>query len=191
MITSFQTEAGGLDHQDSMPASPDPEQLPTTAQELAGFDDAISGFWSTRQSIDLRHVEGAIYVAPGRQRAAQQSVWLKAAGRLPDDPLLHAAVLAYSSDYSLLEPVLRRHGLAWADPRLRPASLDHAMWFHRPARADEWTLYTQASPVRVRRTRAGGRADVRGRRHAGGLGGPGGHVARQGVLTAAARRVSR
>ena len=62
-------------------------------------------------------------------------------------------MLAYSSDYSLLEPVLRRHGLAWADPRLRPASLDHAMWFHRPARADEWMLYTQASPPR-RRSRA-------------------------------------
>jgi acyl-CoA thioesterase II len=158
MITSFQTQADGLDHQDSMPASPDPEQLPTTAQELADFDDAISGFWSTRQSIDLRHVEGAIYVAPGRQRAAQQSVWLKAASRLPDDPLLHAAVLAYSSDYSLLEPVLRKHGLAWADPRLRPASLDHAMWFHRPARADEWTLYTQASP-----SASGGRGLATGR----------------------------
>jgi acyl-CoA thioesterase-2 len=65
---------------------------------------------------------------------------------MPDDPLLHAAVLAYCSDYSLLEPVLRRHGIAWADPRLRPASLDHAMWFHRPARADDWTLYTQDSP---------------------------------------------
>ena len=158
MITSFQTQADGLDHQDSMPASPDPEQLPTTAQELADFDDAISGFWSTRQSIDLRHVEGAIYVAPGRQRAAQQSVWLKAASRLPDDPLLHAAVLAYSSDYSLLEPVLRKHGLAWADPRLRPASLDHAMWFHRPARADEGTLYTQASP-----SASGGRGLATGR----------------------------
>jgi acyl-CoA thioesterase-2 len=65
---------------------------------------------------------------------------------LPDDPLLHAAVLAYASDYALLEPVIRRHGLAWSDPRLRPASLDHAMWFHRPARADDWVLYTQSSP---------------------------------------------
>jgi acyl-CoA thioesterase-2 len=158
MITSFQTQAGGLDHQDSMPASPDPEQLPTTAEELADVDEAVSGFWSRRQSIDLRHVEGAVYVTPGRQRAAQQSVWLKAAGRLPDDPLLHAAVLAYSSDYSLLEAVLRKHGLAWADPRLRPASLDHAMWFHRPARADEWTLYTQASP-----SASGGRGLATGR----------------------------
>jgi len=146
MITSFQTEAEGLDHQDPMPASPDPETLPTVADELAHIDHPAAQFWSGRRAIDLRHVEGAIYVKPGRQRAPRQSVWLKALGRMPDDPLLHAAVLAYCSDYSLLEPVLRRHGIAWADPRLRPASLDHAMWFHRPARADEWTLYTQDSP---------------------------------------------
>ena len=62
---------------------------------------------------------------------------------MPDDDLLHAAVLAYSSDYVLLEPILRRHGVGWGDPRLRPASLDHAMWFHRPARVDDWLLYVQ------------------------------------------------
>lgn len=146
MITSFQTGASGLDHQDSMPAAPDPESLQTLAEGFAGVDDAQATFWSKDKAIDLRHVEGAIYVLPGRQRAAQQSVWLKAIGQMPDDPLVHAAVLAYSSDYSLLEPVLRRHGLAWSDRRLRAASLDHAMWFHRPGRADDWTLYTQSSP---------------------------------------------
>ena len=81
-----------------------------------------------------------------------------AVGHIPDDPLVHAAVLAYSSDYSLLEPVLRRHGLAWSDRRLRAASLDHAMWFHRPGRADDWTLYTQASP-----SASGGRGLAAGR----------------------------
>ena len=70
-------------------------------------------------------------VRPSAGREDHQSVWLRALGPLPDDPLLHAAVLAYALDYSLLEPVLRRHGLAWSDPRLRVASLDHAMWFHR------------------------------------------------------------
>jgi acyl-CoA thioesterase-2 len=78
--------------------------------------------------------------------AVDQSVWLRAVGDLPDDPLVHAAVLAYASDYTLLEPVIRRHGLAWSDRRLRPASLDHAMWFHRPAKVDDWILYTQESP---------------------------------------------
>jgi acyl-CoA thioesterase-2 len=146
MIASFQAEAGGLDHQDQMPAAPDPEALPSVEDTLATVDHPAAQFFAYQRPIDLRHVEGHLYLKPGAQRAAQQSVWLKAIGALPDDPLLHAAVLAYASDYSLLESVLRRHGLAWSDRRLRPASLDHAMWFHRPGRADEWTLYTQQSP---------------------------------------------
>ena len=146
MITSFQTGADGLDHQDSVPAAPDPEILPTLAEVFAGVDNPQANFWSKDKAVDLRHVEGAIYIRPGRQLASRQSVWLKTTDRLPDDPLINAAVLAYCSDYSLLEPVLRCHGLAWSDSRLRVASLDHAMWFHRPGRADEWTLYTQSSP---------------------------------------------
>jgi acyl-CoA thioesterase II len=146
MITSFQTDAVGLDHQDHMPAAPDPERMETLAEVFAGMDNPQANFWSRDKAIDLRHVEGAIYIRPGRQLASRQSVWLKAIGQMPDDPLVNAAVLAYCSDYSLLEPVLRRHGLAWSDRRLRVASLDHAMWFHRPGRADEWTLYTQSSP---------------------------------------------
>ncbi len=146
MIASFQEDAEGMDHQDTMPAAPDPESLPSAAELLAAIDDPVAQGFAQDRPVDLRHVEGSIYFKPGGQRAAQQSVWLRALGTLPDDPLIHAAVLAYASDYSLLEPVLRRHGIAWSDPRLRPASLDHAMWFHRPARADEWTLYTQQSP---------------------------------------------
>jgi acyl-CoA thioesterase-2 len=158
LITSFQTDAEGLDHQDSMPSAPDPESLPSLAEVFDGLEDPQAVFWSKEKAIDQRHVEGAIYIRPGRQLAAQQSVWLKAVGQMPDDPLLHAAVLAYSSDYALLEPVLRRHGLAWSDRRLRAASLDHAMWFHRPGRADDWTLYTQSSP-----SASGGRGLAAGR----------------------------
>ena len=76
----------------------------------------------------------------------RQAVWMKAFGRLPDDPNLHRAALAYASDYSILEPVLRAHGVAWATPGLKVASLDHAMWWHRDARVDEWLLYVQESP---------------------------------------------
>lgn len=146
MICSFQSEAVGLDHQDHMPAAPDPERMETMAEVFAGIDNPQANFWSRDKAIDLRHVEGAIYIRPGRQLASRQSVWLKAMGTMPDDPLINAAVLTYCSDYSLLEPVLRKHGLAWSDRRLRVASLDHAMWFHRPGRADDWILYTQSSP---------------------------------------------
>jgi acyl-CoA thioesterase-2 len=158
MITSFQTDAVGLDHQDHMPAAPDPERMETLAEVFAGLDNPQANFWSKDKAIDLRHVEGAIYIRPGRQLASQQSVWLRAIGQMPDDPLVNAAVLAYCSDYSLLEPVLRKHGLAWSDRRLRVASLDHAMWFHRPGRADDWTLYTQSSP-----SASGGRGLATGR----------------------------
>jgi acyl-CoA thioesterase-2 len=146
MITSFQVDADGLDHQDTMPAAPDPETLQTLAEELAASDRPNARVWSEGKAIDMRYVDGGIYLQPGQHRTAQQSVWLKAIGQMPDDPLIHAAVLAYCSDYLLLDPVLRRHGVSWSDPRLRAASLDHAMWFHRPGRADDWTLYSQSSP---------------------------------------------
>lgn len=142
---SFQEPAVGLDHQAAMPSVPDPDRVRTAAQELEGIDHPAVEHW-TRRAMDVRTVEGAIYLVPGRQHAAHQNVWMKAVAALPDDPLLHAAILAYASDYSLLESVLRRHGLVWADPRLRPASLDHAMWFHRPGRIDDWVLYEQESP---------------------------------------------
>lgn len=142
---SFQEPAEGLDHQAAMPSVPDPDRVRTAVEELQGIDHPAVEHW-TRRAMDVRTVEGAIYLVPGRQHAAHQNVWMKAVAALPDDPLLHAAVLAYASDYSLLESVLRRHGLVWADPRLRPASLDHAMWFHRPGRIDDWVLYEQESP---------------------------------------------
>ena len=146
MIASFQQDAPGFDHQDPMPDVPDPETLPTTSEVLTAIDHPLARKWSTGRAIDVRHVEPAIYWQAGPDQVAQQAVWMRTLGPLPDDPLLHRAVLAYASDYTLLEPVLRRHGAAWAMPGLKVASLDHAMWWHRPARADEWLLYAQASP---------------------------------------------
>jgi acyl-CoA thioesterase-2 len=158
MITSFQTADGGLDHQDPMPAAPDPESLPSTAELLADVDHPAAKYFASGRPVDVRHVDTAMYFAPAPGHEALNIVWQKAMGTLPDDPLLHQAVLTYASDYSLLEPVLRRHGLAWLDRRLRMASLDHAMWFHRPVRADDWILYTQSSP-----SASGGRGLCAGR----------------------------
>lgn len=146
VILSFQEAAPGIDHQATMPAAPDPSRLPTAADEIGGIDHPIAQHWAYRRAVDIRHVENPLYVHPGAQAAANQNVWMRVPDRLPDDPLLHAAILAYGSDYTLLESALRRHQLAWSDPRVRAASLDHAMWFHRPVRADEWVLYQQESP---------------------------------------------
>lgn len=133
MIASFQTEGDGLDHQLALPegiAAPDelPAHLPPgwTPAQLAAFP------------LDLRPFAGA---TPGTS-----GVWVRTRSPLPDDPAVHRAVLAYLSDWSIQDAVLRPHGVAWTQPGLKVASLDHAMWFHRPARADEWLFYAQESP---------------------------------------------
>ncbi|MEO6020020.1 MAG: acyl-CoA thioesterase II [Knoellia sp.] len=146
MSCSFQEPAGGLDHQDEMPDVPGPEGLSSLGDAFRGIDDPGAKHLAEGRAIEQRHVEGNLFLSPGEENSAHQSVWMRAVGTLPDDPLLHSAVLAYASDYALLEPVLRRHGRQWVGGGLNVASLDHAMWFHRPARADEWILYAQQSP---------------------------------------------
>jgi acyl-CoA thioesterase-2 len=146
MTASFQEPAQGMEHQDEMPRVSSPDSAPDDS--AAVHDATLPGnpLREHHRPIEQRHLDGILYVEPAPEQVAHQDVWLRARGPLPDDPNIHAAVLAYASDYSLLEPILRRHGVTWADPRLRPASLDHAMWFHRPGRADEWVLYSQRSP---------------------------------------------
>lgn len=144
-IASFQSADDGLEHASSMPDVAPPEDLPSAEQLLGHVDHPAAQYWARARPMDLRHVDGPVYLEPADERTGRQAVWMRAVGELPDDPVLHAAVLAYASDYTLLEPVLRRHGLAWASG-VKAASLDHAMWWHRPARADEWLLYVQDSP---------------------------------------------
>ncbi len=149
MTCSFQERAGGLEHQDPMPQVPGPDGLTSLAEAFRGVDHPGARHLAEARPIELRPVESNMFLDAGPEQVATNHVWMRAIGRLPDDPLLHAAVLAYSSDYSLLEPVLRRHGLVWTDRRLRVASLDHSMWFHRDARADDWLLYAQTSPSAI------------------------------------------
>jgi acyl-CoA thioesterase II len=146
MSASFQTPDSGLDHQDPAPPSPEPLTVPSLAEVFAGVDHPGARHLVESQAIEQRHVEGNLFVHPASTQVADQRVWMRAVGALPDEPLLHDAVLAYASDHALLEPVLRRHGRTWSEPGMRAASLDHAMWFHRPARADQWLLYAQHSP---------------------------------------------
>jgi acyl-CoA thioesterase-2 len=148
MISSFQSEDDGLDHQAAMPADlPDPESLPTIENMLVaiGAGETATQFAQGR-AFDLRHVEGPVYFSADGEQVAHQAIWMRAMGTMPDDPDLHRAALAFGSDYSILEPIFRRHGIAWITPGLKTASLDHAMWWHRPARVDEWLLYAQESP---------------------------------------------
>lgn len=145
LSASFQRLSDGMEHDLPMPAAPAPEQLRPDREVLAQIDHPIAQHRAENQAVELRHVE-PLLLAPSPPGADSQSVWMKLDRELPEDDLLHAAVLAYASDYVLLEPILRRHGVAWGDPRMRMASLDHVMWFHRPVRVDQWLLYTQSSP---------------------------------------------
>ena len=147
MIASFQTEDEGLEHQEPMPTDiPDPESLPSPAESLKGIDHPIAKAWANDRPFDIRHVPSPIWLSVEGPHVAHQAVWIRAIGELPDEPNLHRAAMAYLSDYTLLEPILRRHGKAWATPGLKVASLDHAMWWHRFGRVDEWMLYVQDSP---------------------------------------------
>jgi acyl-CoA thioesterase-2 len=146
VTASFQEPASGLDHQDDMPTVAGPEGLRPLSELLGEVNHPAAEHIREKRPIEQRHVEVTHYVDPAPEHVAAQNVWMRAIGELPDDPLLHSAVLAYASDYSLLEPVLRRHGLTWGNRDLRIASLDHSMWFHRAVRADDWILYSQHSP---------------------------------------------
>lgn len=147
MIASFQTGDLGLDHFTPMPQGiPDPDSLPTPAEQYAGVNDPRAQYWATERPFDVRYVDGPIYVEIPGEHVARQSIWMRCLSPLPDDPNIHRAALAYASDYPILEPIYRKHGVPWSTPGLKAASLDHAMWFHREARADQWLLYTQESP---------------------------------------------
>jgi len=146
-IYSFQIAEKGLEHQDSLPEGiPEPESLPKLIDLVSGIDDPAAQYWAKARPFDMRHIEKSIYFYVEGEHVAHQAIWFRTIDALPDDQILHNAALAYASDYSLLEPIYRRHGLVWSHPGLMAASLDHAMWFHRPARVDEWLLYVQDSP---------------------------------------------
>lgn len=146
MIASFQTVDEGIEHQKPFPEDvPAPETLPDERELLATIDHPMARYWASGRPFDMRHVDAPIYLAVAGERTPHQAVWLRARGRMPDDPALHRAALAYASDYTILEPIWRAHGIGWATPGLKAASLDHAMWWHRPARVDDWLLYVQES----------------------------------------------
>ena len=147
MIASFQDVDPGVEHQDHFPAGiPSPASLPSAKDLLGDIDHPVAQYWANARPFDMRHVEEPIYFQVSGEPVAHQAVWIKALGTLPFDQTIHTAALAYASDYTILEPIFRRHGIAWTHPGLKSASLDHAMWFHRPARVDEWMLYVQESP---------------------------------------------
>jgi acyl-CoA thioesterase-2 len=146
MIASFQDDDPGLDHQTPMPTGlPAPDELPDVEEHLKGLHPMSKRLFTDRP-VDVRHIPSPIYLTVEGARVPRQAVWVRTRRTLPDDPAIHRAALAYISDFTIQESILRAHGVAWATPGLKVASLDHAMWWHRPGRVDEWMLYVQESP---------------------------------------------
>lgn len=148
MSASFHVGETGLEHSEPAPQHvPPPEEVPTLPERLADHPDRL-GIWSrTARPIDVRYIGESGFAASGERPAAhEQRVWMRAAGTLPDDPLIHVCVLTYASDLTLLDTVLNQHGQVWGPGGYLGTSLDHALWFHRPFRADEWFLYDSMSP---------------------------------------------
>jgi acyl-CoA thioesterase-2 len=146
--SSFHVIETGPDHSAPMPAVPDPDELPTFRERIEGSVNRLgpeATEWLVRERpIESRPVEDPHFLAPS-PRPPAQDVWIRANGPLPDDPLIHACVVAYASDLTLLDTATLPHAIGY-DGSFMMASLDHAMWFHRPFRADEWLLYHQLSP---------------------------------------------
>ena len=149
MSASFQIGEPGLDHQIPMPRVPPPEELPSEAElrelYVHAAPKSVRRYWQHERPIELRPVDLRHYVSRDPLEPSQY-VWVRATGRLPDDVDVHRCVLAYASDMTLLDTSLFAHGRAIFDHDLQVASLDHALWFHRPFRADDWLLYAMDSP---------------------------------------------
>jgi acyl-CoA thioesterase-2 len=148
LSASFHHPEPGPEHADPMPDVPPPEMVERNVDRLARMRGKTHPPVYD-SPIDLRSV-GPMSAEAARDpslRTTRNLIWLRVDGDLPDDPLLHVCLMTYASDMTLLDSVLTGHGLSWLDGRTSGASLDHAMWFHRPFRADRWLLYAQESPV--------------------------------------------
>lgn len=163
LAASFQREEPGFEHQDAMPAAPPPEQVPPEEVRWKEFFRRLPPHLRERaerpRPFDMRlvgeHDDDPVLPA---KRSPDRMVWLKTVGALPDDPALHASLLAYASDHAFVTTALLPHGASWATPGMQVASLDHVMWFHQPFRVDEWLLHVIDSPAAH-----GARGLVRGR----------------------------
>ncbi len=149
MAASFQADEPGFDHQDQAPEIEGPGGLPShldlTREWIDHVPESVRSWAEAERPIETRPVDPADPMAP-KPGPASRAIWYRAAGPLPDDQALHRYLLAYASDFHFLVTALLPHGVSWLSPGMQVASLDHAMWFHRPVRLDDWLLFHMESP---------------------------------------------
>ena len=146
LIASFQELQTGIELARPIPDVAPPEDLASAFEVLGEIDHPVASFWTRQSAFEVRHVDSSIYLRPDAKKPTTQAVWMRSRGAVPNDQLLHRALLTYACDQIMLEPILRGAGASWLSPKLSVASLDHAMWWHRDVHVDEWFLYVQDSP---------------------------------------------
>jgi acyl-CoA thioesterase-2 len=156
MQASFHSDEVSIEHQIPMPEVPGPETIAPLAESVRNELGDLDEWFQRNHPIDQRFL-GELPWSPRRTKDPRQRLWIRADGELPDDALLHACVVTYASDMSLIDAILKPHSINWDDSATMVASLDHCMWFHHDLRADEWLLYDTESPIAF-----GGRGLARG-----------------------------
>lgn len=147
-MVSYLSGGRGLEHGVAAPAVPDPETLPRVREVLKGYEEVVPNFVNAPHPIEWRYTNDPAWVMRDKGgRLDHNRVWMKADGVLPEDPVLHAALMVYSSDTTVLDSIITTHGLSWGFDRIFAASANHTLWLHRPVRFDDWVLYATSSPV--------------------------------------------
>ncbi|ADG79093.1 Choloyl-CoA hydrolase OS=Tsukamurella paurometabola (strain ATCC 8368 / DSM / CCUG 35730 / CIP 100753 / JCM 10117 / KCTC 9821 / NBRC 16120 / NCIMB 702349/ NCTC 13040) OX=521096 GN=Tpau_2489 PE=3 SV=1 [Tsukamurella paurometabola] len=149
MQLAYQTDARNpLVHGDPAPQVPGPEGLPNIQDTLRGYEDVVTMFVEAPQPMDMRFTNDPAWIAKGKGLVQEDNrVWIRAAGDLPDDQVIHDAAMAYASDTTILDSIITRHGLSWGFDRIMAVTLNQSLWFHRRVRFDDYNLYASHSTV--------------------------------------------
>ncbi|WP_085238571.1 acyl-CoA thioesterase II [Mycobacterium europaeum] len=147
-MVSYMAGGRGLEHAVDPPRVGEPETQPPIGELLRGYEETVPHFVNALQPIEWRYTNDPAWVMREKgDRLPHNRVWMKAGGAMPDDPVLHAATMVYSSDTTVLDSVITTHGLSWGFDRIFAASANHSIWFHRQVNFDDWVLYSTSSPV--------------------------------------------
>jgi acyl-CoA thioesterase II len=147
-MISYMSGGAGLEHAVDPPQVGDPHTVPPLGELLRGYEQTVPHFVNALQPIEWRYTNDPAWVMRDKgDRLAHNRVWVKALGVVPDDPVLHTAMMVYSSDTTVLDSVITRHGLSWGFDRIFAASANHSVWFHRQVDFNDWVLYSTSSPV--------------------------------------------
>jgi acyl-CoA thioesterase II len=147
-MISYMSGGAGLEHGVDPPQVGEPHTMPPIGELLRGYEETVPHFANALQPIEWRYTNDPAWVMRDKgERLEHNRVWVKALGVLPEDPVLHTATMLYSSDTTVLDSVITRHGLSWGFDRIFAASANHSVWFHRQVNFNDWLLYSTSSPV--------------------------------------------